>query len=91
MYLTVFAGGVIAFVFCSYWVYHYVDLSLDMNEEEELDHGERDPDSASSMGYRNILLPFAGSESTAASHLQPLGFSERSDVLKLKPYRKSSV
>jgi hypothetical protein len=29
MYLTVFAGAGTTFVFCSFWVYHYVHLDLD--------------------------------------------------------------
>ncbi|USP81509.1 uncharacterized protein yc1106_08783 [Curvularia clavata] len=29
MYLTAFVGGVTAFAFCSFWVYHYVDVGHD--------------------------------------------------------------
>ena len=50
MYLTVLVGGLAAFIFCSFWVYHYVDLGLDTNEEEESDEEDID----SSMVFRNF-------------------------------------
>jgi hypothetical protein len=34
MYLTVFAGAGIAFIFCSFWVYHYVELDFDFISNE---------------------------------------------------------
>jgi len=34
MYLTVFAAGLAAFAFCSYWVYFYVELNHETNEEQ---------------------------------------------------------
>lgn len=33
VYLTVFAGAGTVFVFCSFWVYHYVDLEFDERED----------------------------------------------------------
>ena len=37
IYLTIFIAGLTAFVFCSYWVYHYGDLVLDIDGYEEQD------------------------------------------------------
>lgn len=91
MYLAVFVGGLTAFVFCTYWVYHYVDLSLDTSDERG-EYEVQNPESASSMGYRNILMPFGESESTTSgSHRWPLGILERGDATKPEPYRKNSV
>jgi hypothetical protein len=58
MYLTVFIGGLTAFVFCSYWVYHYVDLEDDTDDGDDYDvkslHG------MSSIEYPRMLGSFAG-------------------------------
>lgn len=35
MYLAIFAGGATAFVFCSYWVWHYMDLEYDANDGDD--------------------------------------------------------
>jgi amino acid permease len=35
MYLSAFAAGVAAFVFCSFWVYHYVDVETDVLVERD--------------------------------------------------------
>lgn len=60
MYLTAFAGGLTAFVFCSYWVYHYVDLGLDANDDEE-DEDQEDLTSTNTMMFHN-LSPLAEAE-----------------------------
>ena len=35
MYLTAFATGLAAFVYCSFWVYHYVEIEYEALEREE--------------------------------------------------------
>jgi hypothetical protein len=64
MYLTVFAGAGTTFVFCSFWVYHYVELDLDADgtgDSEGFGNEAR-------LGYGVTLTPFAeevaGSPST---------------------------
>ncbi|KAF1851255.1 uncharacterized protein K460DRAFT_382724 [Cucurbitaria berberidis CBS 394.84] len=54
MYLMVLAGGLTAFVFCSFWVYYYVDLGLDVNSDDG-GHVE-DPESVDFMGLREMLF-----------------------------------
>jgi hypothetical protein len=89
MYLTVFIGGLTAFVFCSYWVYHYVDL------EDETDSGDyydvNQPHGMSSIEYPSMLGSFAGhgpSSSIGYGRLAPS--SQRIDTFRQAPYRKSS-
>lgn len=38
MYLTVSAGGLVAFIFCSYWVYHFIDPEDDLDREDDYDY-----------------------------------------------------
>ncbi|KAH6633379.1 hypothetical protein C7974DRAFT_170392 [Boeremia exigua] len=52
MYLTVFAGAGAIFVFCSFWVYHYVELELEFNEQEA---GGASPSPTDSLGYGNMF------------------------------------
>lgn len=53
MYLVTCAIAGAGFVFCSFWVYHYVDLNFDAKEDGE----ETMPEE----GSRNIeLLPYRG-------------------------------
>jgi hypothetical protein len=54
MYLTVFASAGTAFVFCSFWVYHYVKLDLDADGTG--DYG--DFDSSTGVGTGLTLVPF---------------------------------
>jgi hypothetical protein len=88
MYLTVFIGGLTAFVFCSYWVYHYVDLEDDTNDGDDYDlnglHG------MSSIEYPSILGSFAG-QSSSIEYGQRFPSSRRSDTFGQAPYRKNSV
>lgn len=53
MYLTVFAGAGTTFVFCSFWVYHYVQLDLDADGSGRLssDYGV--------AGLATMLTPFS--------------------------------
>jgi hypothetical protein len=90
MYLTVFIGGLTAFVFCSYWAYHYVDLEDDTYDGDDYDvnnlHG------TSSIEYPGILGSFAGQEpSTSIGYGQRFPSSRRSDTFGQAPYRKNSV
>jgi hypothetical protein len=90
MYLTVFIGGLTAFVFCSYWVYHYVDLEDDTDDGDDYDvnslHG------MSSIEYSSILGSFAGQgPSSSIGYGQRFPFSRRSDTVVQAPYRKNSV
>lgn len=57
MYLTVFAGASIIFVFSSFWVYHYVELDFDATAYEKPDEVQtRD---TSPLNFGNMLMPFA--------------------------------
>lgn len=56
MYLTVFAGAGTTFVFCSFWVYHYVQLDLDADGTGNYDNVEDDSD----IGPGVMLTPFSG-------------------------------
>lgn len=54
MYLTVLAGAGTAFVFCSFWVYHYVHLDLDADGT-----GDFDSDGIEgAVAYAAVLTPF---------------------------------
>jgi hypothetical protein len=52
MYLTVFAGAGVVFMFCSFWVYHYVELDFDL----KLDEAKQEEDSPA---LEDLLHPFA--------------------------------
>ncbi|KAJ8114816.1 hypothetical protein OPT61_g3396 [Boeremia exigua] len=52
VYLTAFAGAGTAFVFCSFWVYHYVELEFDSDEREA---GGPSPSPTDSLGYGNMF------------------------------------
>jgi hypothetical protein len=54
MYLTVFAGAGTMFVFCSFWVYHYVQLDLDADGTGYYNGMENDGSPA--LGV--VLTPF---------------------------------
>ena len=49
MYLTTFGAGLVAFVYCSFWVYHYVHVEYDGVEREE--HRAMGPWGAFPAGY----------------------------------------
>ncbi|EMD68050.1 hypothetical protein COCSADRAFT_167318 [Bipolaris sorokiniana ND90Pr] len=49
MYLTTFGAGLVAFVYCSFWVYHYVHVEHDGVEREE--HRAMGPWGAFPAGY----------------------------------------
>lgn len=49
MYLTAFGAGLAAFVYCSFWVYHYVHVEHDGVEREE--HREAGPWGLFPAGY----------------------------------------
>lgn len=52
MYLTVFASAGTMFVFCSFWVYHYVELELEANERETTGTSSSPTES---VGYENVF------------------------------------
>ncbi|KAF9700007.1 hypothetical protein EKO04_001392 [Ascochyta lentis] len=54
MYLTVLAGAGTTFVFCSFWVYHYVQLDLDADGTGDFNYSENDD----SLGLGVMLTPF---------------------------------
>ncbi|KAF1930022.1 uncharacterized protein M421DRAFT_383171 [Didymella exigua CBS 183.55] len=56
MYLTVFVGAGTTFVFCSFWVYHYVQLDLDAGDTGS--HNNDDVDGG--VGLEVMLTPFSG-------------------------------
>jgi hypothetical protein len=56
MYSTAFAGAGTAFVFCSFWVYHYVQLDLDADGTGDYD---RVDDNGSDEGLNVMLMPFS--------------------------------
>jgi hypothetical protein len=92
MYLTVLVGGLTAFVFCTFWVYHYVDLSHDMDDEDEEELFERSPEDIGSMGFGNFLMPAEEGRSTkAASYYPPLSFAGGSNDSSPMPFRKTST
>jgi hypothetical protein len=91
MYLTVLAAGLATFVFCSYWVYYYVDLNFETNEEEE-GFGEHSLYGFSSVEQPNINMPFPGrGTSSGAAFHESVDPSRRSDTLVQGPWRKGSV
>lgn len=57
IYLTVFALAGTLFVFCSFWVYHYVESDVDGEEDVDSDdaYNERD---RNQLGLGNMLIPF---------------------------------
>jgi hypothetical protein len=56
MYLTVFAGAGTTFVFCSFWVYHYVQLDLDADGTGNYDTTDED---GTDGGLGGMLMPFS--------------------------------
>ncbi|KZM24238.1 hypothetical protein ST47_g4621 [Ascochyta rabiei] len=54
MYLTVLTCAGTTFVFCSFWVYHYVHLDLDADGTGDLDYIDND----GSFGLGTVLTPF---------------------------------
>jgi hypothetical protein len=58
-----------AFVFCSFWVYHYVDLTVDVHGEgtEDAHQQESAMTELGAAGYRNMLVPFVTSDAKAAT------------------------
>lgn len=57
MYLTVFAGAGVAFIFCSFWVYHYVELDFDLLSG---DGQQRTPSRQSELpALGDIIFPFS--------------------------------
>jgi hypothetical protein len=90
MYLTVFIGGLTAFVFCSYWVYHYVDLEDDTNDGDDYDVNSLY--GMSSIEYLSILGSFAGQgPSNSIGNGLRFPSSRRSDTFGQAPYRENSV
>jgi hypothetical protein len=66
MYLTVFAGAGIVFVFCSFWVYHYVELDFNvMSKDGQLSGQPRQMD-APALG--DVLLPFVEANRSTEMH-----------------------
>jgi hypothetical protein len=66
MYLTVFAGAGTTFVFCSFWVYHYVELDLDADGTGDALHEGKEGES----GYGVMLTPFSEEVVGSASTLK---------------------
>lgn len=65
MYLTVFAGAGTVFVFCSFWVYHYVKLEFGTNDQ---DMSGFDQSPTDSLGFGNAFsLSVQGGPSTSTS------------------------
>ena len=52
MYLTVFVSAGTMFVFCSFWVYHYVELGFDTSEGEI---SKFDQSPTDSLGFGNMF------------------------------------
>jgi hypothetical protein len=90
MYLTVLAAGLAAFVFCSYWVYFYVDLNHETNEEEG-----NIRDDAFGFGIAeetSVDVSFAGREpSSMAAFRQSMDPVGTRDIPVHGPWRKGSV
>ena len=89
MYLTIFVAGLTAFIFCSYWVYHYVDLDLDIDVYEEQD---RDiPFALSSFEWPDRELNVGGAPSNSSGYPHTFGLPERSLYTRPLLNRKGSV
>jgi hypothetical protein len=66
MYLTVFAGAGTIFVFCSFWVYHYVELDFNVVSSEWQPNGQSRQIDVPAMG--DVLLPFAEANRPTDTH-----------------------
>ena len=66
MYLTVFAGAGIVFVFCSFWVYHYVELDFNVMSKEGQSNGHSRQVDAPALG--DVLLPFVEANGSPETH-----------------------
>ena len=58
--VTAIAGGV--FVFCSFWVYHFVDLEHDTNQLAEAEAEAEDAEVAEASMEAEMLPPSRGLE-----------------------------
>jgi hypothetical protein len=77
MYLTISAVAGTTFVFCSFWVYHYVDLDFDANSEAEDDDEEGSLSASPPLGYGNMLVYSVQSGSlTTETHRRGLNLGE---------------
>ena len=77
MYLTISAIAGTTFVFCSFWIYHYVDLDFDANSDAEDDEEEGSLSASPPSGYGNMLVYSAQSGSLAAdTHRRELNLGE---------------
>jgi hypothetical protein len=56
MYLTVFAGAGTVLVFCTFWVYHYVELDFNVVSSEWQQNGQSRQIDIPAMG--DVFLPF---------------------------------
>jgi hypothetical protein len=66
MYLTVLAGAGTVLVFCTFWVYHYVELDFDGVSSEWQHNGQSRQIDIPAMG--DILLPFAEDSRPTDTH-----------------------
>jgi hypothetical protein len=77
MYLTIAAVAGTTFVFCSFWVYHYVDLDFDPNSDAEDDDEEGSLSVSPPSGYGNMLVYSVQSGSlTTERHRRELNLGE---------------
>jgi hypothetical protein len=83
MYLTVCAIAGPIFLFCSFWVYHYVDLDFDTSSQES----DEDDSARPSYGPSHLFLP--PSMHAAASPMTPGSFNMVEDTrMKLQSGRE---
>ena len=90
MYLSVLTAGLIAFVFCSFWVYHYVDLTFEIEDDRET-YGE-EFEMSNVLALPNMLAPGMNDAASAEdSYHQSFGALENSHDTGERRYRKSTV
>lgn len=76
MYLTICAVAGATFVFCGFWIYHYVDLGFDVYNED------RDDDETESMGNASLQSNRAA---PAPSDMMPQVFDFSETVSYARP------
>lgn len=69
MYLSVVFGAGLAFVMCSFWVYHYVDVNFEAADLDDIDDDDEGnaQGSIESTSYGG-LIPFVKHSPTTAHH-----------------------
>jgi hypothetical protein len=85
MYLAVLVTAGALFIFCSYWVYHYIDPSLEESEDDEVDAEEHGTD------MQHLRLPISYGEGGAAvTVMQHRGYVTHEGVENFRSRQLSS-